>query len=256
MDQSPAESAGFCSRHCLVEVFDLPGFATTAALSILEGVLYAVLKVDPLYVPPNDALSDFPYPGADSVSTGAAVGFLFVINAAVIVGLFFLARSHPDHFRQFHIFRAIWALLSSWLLVLIITEFLKVYVGRPRPDIYARCGFNATYAQCRAVIGDAAVDAFKSWPSGHASNCMVAGTYAGLFFQYAVKIDQLWVALFGVAFLLYGFGVGASRIVDYRHHTDDVLAGLFVGWVGTYMVWIRERHRIFKQTGEVRESID
>jgi phosphatidate phosphatase len=122
---------------------------------------------------------------------------------------------------------------------------LKDFVGRPRPDIYARCGYNATFEQCKAAIGDGAEDAFKSWPSGHSSTAMFGGLFAGLVFRGIVASDHLWVAVLGAAFSLLGFWVGATRIRDYRHHPDDVLAGLFVGWVCTYSVWVRAKKRVF-----------
>jgi phosphatidate phosphatase len=256
MDNAIGPPQSFLTRGCVVALLDLPGLAVVAALALVQVALFLSLDVTPLDVPPNDALSDFPYPGTETVPNGVAVLLLFAINATVIVALFFLGRCAPAHFRAFHLFRAVWAFLAAWLLVLAITEGLKCYVGRPRPDIYARCGYNATYAQCAEALGAGAKDAFKSWPSGHSSNSMCAGTFAGLFVQRGVRSAQLWVALLGAAFLLFGFGVGASRIRDYRHHADDVLAGLFIGWVCTYMVWGRARRRIFEtQEGDARESI-
>jgi phosphatidate phosphatase len=74
---------------------------------------------------------------------------------------------------------------------------------------------------------------------------MFGGTFAGLFFQRVVVSDQLWVAVAGAACTLLGFGIGATRIRDFRHHPDDVLAGLFVGWVCTYTVWSMARKRVF-----------
>jgi phosphatidate phosphatase len=254
MDQNSGVQP-FFTRDCIVGLIDPPGLAVVVVLGIIQVVLFLTVDVSPLDVPPNDALSDFPYPGTETVPNALATVFLFLIAAFVIVTFFFLGRSFPEYFRPFHLFKAIWAFLAAWLLVLLTTEGFKNYVGRPRPDIYARCGYNATYAQCEAAIGHLAKDAFKSWPSGHSSNSMCVAAFAGLFFQHAVKVDQLWVAVFGTAFLLYGFGIGATRIRDYRHHPDDVLAGLFIGWVCTYMVWGRARRRIFDEQGEARETI-
>jgi phosphatidate phosphatase len=167
------------------------------------------------------------------------------IDAVVIVASYFLSNSFPAVLHKFRLCSAIWMCISSWLIVMLITEISKRYVGRPRPDIYARCGKDAEYQQCRSAIGDDADDEFKSWPSGHASMSMFGGAFAGLFFQRVVVSNQLWVAVIGAACTLLGFGVGATRIRDFRHHTDDVLAGLFLGWVCTYGVWSMARKRVF-----------
>jgi phosphatidate phosphatase len=245
---SAEEPSSLCSRSPWLDFFDIPGLVTVALLGIVLLVIFLTVPLSPLYVPPNDALSNFPYPASESVPMVVAGVLIFAMNAILIAGLLLLSSRFPDYFRRFNLFPAIWTFVGTGILVMIVTEILKNYVGRPRPDKYARSGYNATYDQCKAELGHAGDDEFKSWPSGHSSESMYGGTFAALFFQKVVTSDHLWVATVGAAFLLFGFGIGASRIRDYRHHADDVLAGLFVGWVCTYTVWVRAKKRIFVET--------
>jgi membrane-associated phospholipid phosphatase len=114
----------------------------------------------------------------------------------------------------------------------------KGFVGLARPDLYAQCGYNATFAECKEKIGHAADNAFKSWPSGHSSIAMSGFLFPALFGQRLVKVKQLWVSVLFSAFIVFAFYLATTRVKDFRHHTDDVLAGFFIGscsrsWFGT-----------------------
>ncbi len=73
----------------------------------------------------------------------------------------------------------------------------------------------------------------------------------GLFIQNVVKMHRLWISAIACSFLCLALYVGASRIVDFRHHTDDVLAGLFIGYVITTVIWNRTHEGMFEETDEV-----
>ncbi|RDB24140.1 Phospholipid phosphatase 5 [Hypsizygus marmoreus] len=132
-----------------------------------------------------------------------------------------------------------------------ITQFSKITVGRPRPDIVDRCqppvGFidppfgltNATI--CTQIDRTIIRDGFRSFPSGHSSL-----SFAGLgflAFYLAGKLHlfdrrghagKAWLALapFSAAAL-----VAISRTMDYRHHWHDVLVGSLLGTFISYFTY-------------------
>lgn len=129
-----------------------------------------------------------------------------------------------------------------------VTQFVKITVGRPRPDVIDRCqpptgSVDPTFGLSNWTICTQASEAilrdgFRSFPSGHSSM-----SFAGLgflSFYLAGKLHlfdsrghtgKAWLALspFAGASL-----VAISRTMDYRHHWQDVLVGSILGTVLAY----------------------
>ncbi|KIY68632.1 PAP2-domain-containing protein [Cylindrobasidium torrendii FP15055 ss-10] len=132
-----------------------------------------------------------------------------------------------------------------------VTQFTKITVGRPRPDIVDRCqppagAVDPTFGLSNWTIctqEDVAIlrDGFRSFPSGHSSL-----SFAGLgflSFYLAGKLHlfderghagKAWVSMtpfFGAAL------VAISRSMDYRHHWHDILIGSILGTVMSYFAY-------------------
>ncbi|KAJ6496543.1 phosphatidic acid phosphatase type 2/haloperoxidase [Mycena vitilis] len=130
-----------------------------------------------------------------------------------------------------------------------ITQFTKLTVGRPRPDLIDRCqpipgSVDPIYGVSNASICttplDSALmlDGFRSFPSGHSSL-----SFAGLgflAFYLAGKLHlfdnrgyaaKAWVSLVPFAGAAL---VAISRTMDNRHHWQDVLVGAILGTVVSY----------------------
>lgn len=132
-----------------------------------------------------------------------------------------------------------------------ITQFAKITVGRPRPDLVSRCNpaegaVDPTFGLSSAAICNQSStyileDGFRSFPSGHASL-----SFAGLgflSFYLAGKMHlfdrrghaaKAWIALTPLAGASL---VAISRTMDYRHHWQDVLTGSILGLVTTYFAY-------------------
>ncbi|TFK92111.1 acid phosphatase/Vanadium-dependent haloperoxidase [Polyporus arcularius HHB13444] len=154
--------------------------------------------------------------------------------------------------------RSWWDFHSSWLGWLLsvsitgaITQFSKITVGRPRPDVIDRCQPMAGAADPPLGLSTVAIctqtdihilrDGWRSFPSGHSSL-----SFAGLgflSFYLAGKLHlfdekghtvKAWISLVPLAGAAL---VAISRTMDYRHHWQDVLTGSFLGLVVAYFAY-------------------
>ncbi|ORY29641.1 phospholipid metabolism-related protein [Naematelia encephala] len=135
-------------------------------------------------------------------------------------------------------------LFMSYTMTGVVTQIVKMMVGRPRPDLINRCmpapgatdapvfGLS-TYEICTSTNQARLDDGFKSFPSGHSSL-----SFAGLGFLslYLAGKMHLWDkrghrnrAWFALSPLLGAAMVAISRTEDNRHHWQDVLVGSILG---------------------------
>lgn len=126
---------------------------------------------------------------------------------------------------------------------LFITNMMKIYCGRFRPNFYGMCEFDT---DAKACANDMA-NAHKSFPSGHSSLSFCAMTVLSLYFLGKVGLHrmpttdtpknypslitklQAWMA-FAIPLGLAVF-VASSRVHDFYHHPADVVAGAAIGMV-------------------------
>lgn len=130
-------------------------------------------------------------------------------------------------------------------VTLIVTEFFKRLVGRARPDYYA--------LQLLTLLNPTAyeeyvVDKNRSFPSGHSSLSMCTLLYISLLMLYGMKwrsfydeFPLMYPSLLALSALptLLAIWIGVSRITDYRHNVEDVLAGQLIGGSVAVAVFIQ-----------------
>lgn len=135
-------------------------------------------------------------------------------------------------------------LLGLWVSVVAaacVTDVLKVWIARPRPDFLQRCGAIAgtplheyvTTKVCSAPLGQMYLsDGMKSTPLGHLSMSFAGLFYLTLWFGRDGKIVQLsglnTIILRILPSLLAAY-IAFSRTQDYRHHFLDITIGLVIG---------------------------
>ncbi|WWC92173.1 uncharacterized protein L201_007127 [Kwoniella dendrophila CBS 6074] len=153
-------------------------------------------------------------------------------------------------------------LVMSYTMTGVITQIVKMSVGRPRPDLIARC-MPAPGSTDHPVFGLSTIDictntnlivlndGFKSFPSGHSSL-----SFAGLGFLTLYLAGKMHLgdvrghrtrAWFALSPLIGGMMVAISRTEDNRHHWQDVLVGSLLGmaiaWVSYRTYYPRMSHR-------------
>nr|XP_018686207.1 PREDICTED: lipid phosphate phosphatase 2-like isoform X3 [Musa acuminata subsp. malaccensis] len=196
-------------------------------------VLVMVLKiVHPFYrFVGKDMMNDLRYPFKTSTIPSWALPIIaIVLPASIFIAVYFRRREVYD------LHHSILGLLFAVLTTAIITNAIKVTVGRPRPDFFWRC-FPDGKELFDIVTGNVIChgeenlinDGHKSFPSGHTS-CL---GYLALYLSGKIKAFDRngHVAKLCIVFLplLVASLVGISRVDDYRHHWDDVFAGGILG---------------------------
>ncbi|KAJ7489846.1 phosphatidic acid phosphatase type 2/haloperoxidase [Mycena galericulata] len=133
-----------------------------------------------------------------------------------------------------------------------VTQFTKLTVGRPRPDLLDRCqpragSVDPLYGLSNSSIcttsNDSAImlDGFRSFPSGHASISFAGLGFLGFYlagklhlFDHRGYAAKAWVSLVPFAGAAL---VAISRTMDNRHHWQDVLVGSILGTVVSYFTY-------------------
>ena len=140
---------------------------------------------------------------------------------------------------------SILGLLISLSLNGVITDILKVWIARPRPDFLERCGPKpgtpmhtlVDISVCTGPLGESVlIDGLRSTPSGHSSISFSGLLYLTLWLLGQFKLLQprsssRYIYNYLVVFspLLLATYVALSRTQDYRHHFADIILGSFLG---------------------------
>ena len=117
-------------------------------------------------------------------------------------------------------------------------------IGRLRPDFLARClpkidgAGNAVCTQTKALIMK---EGRRSFPSGHASISFSGLGFLGFFLAGQLRIfdgqAHLTRVSMCIAPLTLSLIVAISRVMDYRHHWSDVVAGSLLGLGVAWIVY-------------------
>ncbi|KAK4135091.1 PAP2-domain-containing protein [Trichocladium antarcticum] len=262
-----ASCGGGCSRGLASSVsrFWHRTYASeyTAFVLLLTGYILIQFYVVPFHrmFSVNDLRISFPHAEVERVP------LLHDFIYALFIPLFILvlhnrltgASAHKHHV-------TILGLAISMILTAFLTDVIKNTVGRPRPDLLARCAPiddtppNALVDLSVCTQGDHHTlhDGWRSFPSGHSSFAFAGLGYLSLFLcaqgrvfsraagAHAGRVvrGDLLRALACFAPLLGAALIAISRVQDYRHDVWDVVVGSALGWTVTYWCYRRYWRRL------------
>ncbi|KAI3777255.1 hypothetical protein L1987_47053 [Smallanthus sonchifolius] len=204
-------------------------------LIVLAVIMVVLQFIHPFYrFVGKDMMSDLKYPLKDNtVPFWAVPVYAVLLPMAVFLVFYFHRRDVYD------LHHAILGLLFSVMITGVITNAIKDAVGRPRPDFFWRCFPDGKdiYDRLGNVIchGDSNVvrEGHKSFPSGHTSWSFSGLGFLSLYLSGKVRVFDRkgHVAKLCIVFLplLVASLVGISRVDDYWHHWQDVVAGGLIG---------------------------
>jgi len=195
---------------------------------------------------------------------------LFIpLGVIILTNLVLRASAHKHHV-------ACLGLAIALVLTSFLTDLIKNAVGRPRPDLIARCkpgpgtpeGVLVTIDVCTETRHHVLHDGWRSFPSGHSSFAFAGLGYLSLFLAGQVRLfvveswhdggagasgtgghdeggkavyarGDLGRALLCLAPLVGAAMIAISRCQDYRHDVYDVCIGALLGWVVAYWSYRR-----------------
>lgn len=169
------------------------------------------------------------------------------------------------------------AFLMSLSINGFVTEFLKINIGKMRPDFLERCGASISVDDvginevfdssiCTKPLGeDLFNDGYKSDPSGHSSFAWCGLTFLNLWlsgqFELHSPIDQdnnsinstgdpryhrfRWLQLINLLPLGLCLKIAISRSEDYRHDFIDIGFGSLIGFLIAVFVYSQYFRSIF-----------
>ncbi|ORZ26626.1 phosphatidic acid phosphatase type 2/haloperoxidase [Lobosporangium transversale] len=174
------------------------------------------------------------------------LSFLLPMSVIAVISIFY-RKSYTDLHNGFL------GLFLAQSLVLIVTDCVKIAVGRPRPDFLDRCLSLYDNAKAGTPLGllsdppnllsnssictrtDLLRDGFKSFPSGHSSFSFGGLGFLSMYLAGKLHLfderGHTYKSLVVLAPLILASLIATSRLGDYRHHWEDVLTGSFIGSV-------------------------
>jgi diacylglycerol diphosphate phosphatase/phosphatidate phosphatase len=180
----------------------------------------------------------YPYSLSEIVPSWALPLFAFVLPMIMITVWMGVKR-----FGNKRLFVVYVGLILALAITVLVTNIVKPLVGRARPDFLARCDADPLVTSKLVCRGSKALvaEGRRSFPSGHTSSSFAGLMFAAFFlagqmslFDGEGRAYRLVVSV--IPFLLAVF-VGISRVMDYRHHWQDVLAGAILGTVIAYLCY-------------------
>lgn len=184
----------------------------------------------------NPLVDDVTIPSNMLIQTCTTLPLVLLLLTTAIIAPQFKPKYHDIH-------SAICVLTLTIGISEFLTQVVKFYVGRLRPNFYALCGFDTATLSCMNSI-EMETEGRSSFPSGHSSMSTSAMGVLAFFFLGRVGVAMTTTcnsgnqemnarkklyAFFALSPLLYSTFCGASRLVDNWHHPSDVVAGICLG---------------------------
>ncbi|KAJ8519458.1 hypothetical protein ONZ45_g3559 [Pleurotus djamor] len=177
------------------------------------------------------------YPGTTDEVIPTIVLGVIILSGYIIIGLgnLFLLRSWWD------LNNSMLGVTAAVVFTGSITQAVRITVGRPRPDFFARClpreGANETISglvNISVCTTDTTTlffrEGVRSFFSGHASLTAASLGFASLYLAgklhlfnkkgYTLKMWLVFTPISGSVF------VSITRLMDHRHHPSDVIVGM------------------------------
>ncbi|KAF9353252.1 hypothetical protein BGX26_008977, partial [Mortierella sp. AD094] len=194
----------------------------------------------------KDTTIQHPFAKKETVPVWLALVLAFILPG-IIIGCIAMIRKRS--YTDLH--NGLLGLFLAEALVLIVTDSIKIAVGRPRPDFLDRCLNLYDNAAGNTPIGllqdpvnmlsnssictrtELLTDGFKSFPSGHSSFSFGGLGYLSMYLAGKLHLfderGHIYKSVIVLAPLILAALIACSRVDNYRHHWHDVTVGAIIG---------------------------
>ncbi|WVO24596.1 uncharacterized protein IAS62_005964 [Cryptococcus decagattii] len=233
------------SRQWRIFISYAPDWVITIVLWALFYLLDKINGYRRLFSVTDNSLAH-PYANPERIPVWLLAVLCGIVPALLIILAAFVRRSFWDAHN------GILGLILGLGLTATFTDIIKITVGRPRPDLFARCILPAdltsnpvhgltSWTACTTTDDRMLNEGFRSFPSGHSSFAWCGMWYLILYLAAKMGINnrqgftyKSWLLL---APLSCATLVAISRTMDYRHHATDVIAGAVIGLLGGWYAY-------------------
>lgn len=239
-------------KHPLLAQFSRWKFADLLYIGVLFVLYFVVYWIEPFqrqfYV--NDLTISHPFAEHERVTSGALFFYASWVPISLIA-IISIIITKPRN-KIFVTYISLVGLVISVFTTSVLTDLLKNFIGRHRPDFLSRCVPKEgtpidvlVYAKdvCTTDNLSRLQDGFRTTPSGHSSI-----SFAGLFYlslwlggQFVVTNAKVgsWRTIVAGLPTVGAALIALSRTEDYRHHFVDILIGSSIGLVIAYWSYHR-----------------
>lgn len=192
----------------------------------------------------NDLSISHPFAERETVNSYELLVYSTIVPFIAIVLYCILFRFKKNENRYYLLWISMVGLVLSLNITALVTNYLKNWFGRPRPDFISRCipkdgtpknVLVLAKDVCTTENLDRLYDGFRSCPSGHSSESFTGLGYLFYFLQGQLRVDLpqngLYRKLISFLPLMGAALIALSRTQDYRHHFTDVFFGSFIGLI-------------------------
>lgn len=187
----------------------------------------------------DDPNIQYPKAKKEHVSSELCIVLVFVIPLLIVslTPVLFVGRRN----RLALIHATVLGLISTFVIDGAVVDILKVWLGRPRPDLLDRCrpapgtptDQYVTSEVCTTKKTHSLNEGFKSTPSGHTATSFSCMVFFCLWLngQTLALRPRSGLVKPALSFLplLLAFYIAISRTEDNRHHLLDVILGGIIG---------------------------
>jgi len=247
----------------------------------------------------RDASLSYPWVQAEEVPVSllavVSVVLPFILIVITQISIFgslkkFKEVDRPSSTYTHYIFMAWLSLAEACGINMFLTQAIKIFCGRKRPNFFAMCNYKGyrtalltnNFTDYNANTVDGAIGSMKncletdiatlnesqfSFPSGHSSLIFAGLTLLCLYWLHVVP-RHFMKGQFGtpspvrflpikmscmIALMISASFVAGTRTRDYWHNFDDILAGAVLGFgCGVFAFWLNRRRiqQILSENGK------
>lgn len=196
-------------------------------------------------------LHEYAYPLEENTIPGDVNLAMSVVPLVVLTSVYHVFWRPKPGWREWY--RTLVCLACAVLLSTLITDLVKIAVGRPRPNFIAHCWKDGVirfssedkyggYPECFEEDKQHS-SSHKSFPSDHSSTS--ASGLGLLSFWLAGKLrvfsgpSKIWQLLVSMVPSVGAVAVGLTRIADHQHHAEDVCTGLAIGFGAAFLLYLQ-----------------